>query len=79
MEIIKKKISLECFKSRIPALTEVIDGETVSQTDGVWGKIPKDIKHPILNKSFTFEEFTNLYKKLFFFFIAKFLPYYIKI
>ena len=66
MEVIKKKISLECFKSRIPALVEGVfnDERGVNQTNGIWGKIPKNIKHELFTRSLTFEEFSNLYNSL---------------
>ena len=41
MEIIRKKIGLEAFKSRIPSLLETI--EDYDEITGSWGKIPKNV------------------------------------
>ena len=45
MEIIKRKICLEQFKSRIPSLIETVDVLGVDKTkyDGSWGEIPKPV------------------------------------
>lgn len=67
MEIIKKQISLEPFKSRVPALIEGVysSGEnSTNQIDGIWGKIPKNIKHSDFTKELTYEEFIDIYKSL---------------
>lgn len=66
MEIIRKKISLENFRSRIPALIECIEryDHEIEQKKGAWGNIPKNITHFIFNKSLTFKEFMSLYVSL---------------
>lgn len=61
MEIIRKKISLECFKSRIPALVETIHNNNDSK-DGSWGEIPKPIV--ILGKELKYGTIMDLYYKL---------------
>lgn len=67
MEVIKKRISLEQFKSRIPALIDNVDtnkDDSYFQKMGVWGDIPRNIRHEGLVKELTFEEFMTIYKKL---------------
>ena len=44
MEIIKKKICLEHFRSRIPGMISTVDGADINNcVNGSWGKIPKTI------------------------------------
>lgn len=64
MEIIRKKICLEEFKSRIPALIETIevDGVEEPSTDGSWGKFPKSIS--ILGKEIRYRTLMDLYHSL---------------
>lgn len=58
MEIIKKRVSLELFKSRIPSLFETIDnGEGNS-----WGKIAKSVI--LFNKVINYRSFMKLYYSL---------------
>lgn len=59
MEIVKKKISLEAFKSRIPALLETIDGNTTVSGDGSWGKIPCPVV--IFGKELKYGTLMNFY------------------
>lgn len=40
MQVIKKKIHLEQFKSRIPALVKCVGDTDIVSPDGSWGKIP---------------------------------------
>lgn len=64
MEIIKKKICLEDFISRIPALIETVDtGKGITTlTEGSWGKIPNYIT--FLGKTVKYKTFMNLYYSL---------------
>lgn len=64
MEIIKKKICIENFISRIPSLIETIDveGVTEASSDGSWGKIPKMLS--ILGKMMRYGTIMNLYNSL---------------
>lgn len=64
MEIIKKKVCLEDFKSRIPALIEPVhvDGVEETTSDGSWGKIPKPVS--ILGKEMKYGTLMNLYYSL---------------
>jgi hypothetical protein len=44
MEFIKKRICLEPFKSRIPAMLATVDNaDIINSVNGAWGKIPKTI------------------------------------
>lgn len=61
MEIIKKKISLETFLSRIPALIETIEGTSVGN-NGSWGKTPKNIA--FLGKEMTYKSLMEFYYSL---------------
>lgn len=58
MEIIKKKICLEDFKSRIPSIIQTVDGEKVNS----WGKTVKCIK--IFGKVLKYGTFIKMYYKL---------------
>ena len=58
MEIIKKKISLENFKSRIPSLFKTIDDEGKNS----WGKIVKSVF--LFDKNITYQSFMKLYYSL---------------
>lgn len=64
MEIIKKKICLENFISRIPALIETVDVENVNEStsDGSWGKIPKPVS--LLGKAMKYGTLMDLYYPL---------------
>ena len=64
MEIIKKKICLEDFISRIPALIETLENEKVeiNPNDGSWGKIPTSVI--ILGKNTKYKTFMKLYYTL---------------
>lgn len=64
MEYIKKKICLEDFISRIPALIETVDVEDVieSASDGSWGKIPRPVS--ILGKAMKYGTLMDLYYPL---------------
>jgi hypothetical protein len=64
MEIIKKKICLEDFISRIPALIETLENEKVeiNPNDGSWGKIPTSVI--ILGKNMKYKTFMKLYYTL---------------
>ena len=62
MEIIRKKICLEDFISRIPSNLNVITGDT---NNGSWGKIPNKIKLTISNKNryYNYKFIMDLYYK----------------
>ena len=62
MEIIRKKICLEDFISRIPSNLNVITGDT---NNGSWGKIPNKIKLTISNKDryYNYKFIMDLYYK----------------
>lgn len=64
MEIIKKKICLENFISRIPALIETVDVENVNEStsDGSWGKIPRPVS--LLGKAMKYGTLMDLYYPL---------------
>lgn len=64
MEIIKKKICLENFISRIPALIETVDVENVNEStsDGSWGKIPRPVS--FLGKAMKYGTLMDLYYPL---------------
>lgn len=57
MEVIKKKICLENFVSRIPALIDTIGND--ENHNGSWGKIPNTIT--IFGKDIQYETIMNLY------------------
>ena len=61
MEIIRKKICLEPFKSRIPSLidTVTINGVDKNTTDGSWGEVPKPIT--IFGVEFKYGTLMNVY------------------
>ena len=71
MEIIKKKISLETFLSRIPALIETIEGTNVDN-NGSWGKTPKNIA--FLGKEMTYKSLMEFYYSLCF--VVMYSDYY---
>ena len=62
MEIIRKKICLEDFISRIPSNLSVITGDT---NNGSWGKIPNKIKLTISNENryYNYKFIMDLYYK----------------
>lgn len=63
MEIIKKKISLEKFKSRIPTLLDSIECDRRTEEKyNSWGKSPK--KFQILENNMRYREIVNLYYML---------------
>lgn len=64
MEIIRKKVSLEKFKSRIPALIETITPDNLENkgVDGSWGKIPKPVV--LFGQEFKYGTMMNLYYRL---------------
>ena len=64
MEIIKKKVCLENFISRIPALIETVDVENVNEStsDGSWGKIPRPVS--LLGKAMKYGTLMDLYYPL---------------
>jgi len=61
MEIIKKKVCLEQFRSRIPALIHTVEGEKYGYfpKDGSWGRIPKPIA--FLGKEIKYGTLIGLY------------------
>lgn len=61
MEVIKKRICLEDFISRIPALIETISDNN-SNNKGSWGKIPNSVI--VLGKNMKYGTFMNLYYNL---------------
>lgn len=61
MEIIRKKICLEPFKSRIPSIidTVTINGVDKNAADGAWGEVPKPIT--IFGVEFKYGTLMNVY------------------
>ena len=63
IEVIKKKINLEEFKSRIPGLISVINQDDNFLNDGAsWGKMPVLIT--ILGRTIKYGTMMDLYYKL---------------
>lgn len=63
MELIKKKICLEPFKSRIPAMLATLDdADIINNKNGAWGKIPKTIV--LLGAEIKFQTLISLYYSL---------------